>query len=143
MKEQNELILGIDPGRVKVGLALVDGQGEIVWRAIVPAAELRAQLEMLLKNHALARIALGDSTASAATAALLDEILSARNPASGAALTVEIVDERDSTLQARALYFEAHPPRGWRKLVPLGLQEPPEPIDDFAAVILARRLGKK
>jgi hypothetical protein len=50
---------------------------------------------------------------------------------------VEEVAERDSTLLARKRYFRDHPPRGWRKLVPLSLQVPPEPYDDYAAVILA------
>jgi hypothetical protein len=49
------------------------------------------------------------------------------------------VNERDSTLEARDLYWKEVPPRGWRRLVPLSLQVPPEPIDDFAAVVLARR----
>lgn len=144
------LILGIDPGRVKTGLALVEPGGAIVWRAIVPVAELRAQLEEVLTKNQVARIALGDSTASAETAALLKEVLeqseATKNEASGEAPRekprVEIVDERNSTLQARALYFEHHPPRGWRRLVPLGLQDAPEPLDDFAAVILTRRLEK-
>lgn len=133
------LILGIDPGRVKVGLALVDESGAIVWRAIVTTGALRAQLETLLDENPIARIALGDSTASSETAALLNGILAAKN----LDLRIEIVDERESTLQARALYFEHHPPRGWRRVVPLSLQNPPAAIDDFAAVILTRRLERE
>ncbi len=133
----NYLTLGIDPGRVKAGLALVDETGAVVWRAIVPTCELRAQLQRVFEGNRVARIALGDSTASGETAALLAEILAAKQ----LDLRVEIVDERESTLQARALYFEHHPRHGWRKWVPLSLQNPPEAIDDFAAVILTRRLG--
>lgn len=132
------LVLGIDPGRVKAGLALVDATGSVIWRAIVPAGELRARLETVFEANEVTRIALGDSTASAETAALLKEILAAKN----LDLRVEMVDERDSTLQARAVYFEHHPPRGWRRLVPLSLQNPPEPVDDFAAVVLTRRLDE-
>lgn len=134
--QNGALILGIDPGRVKAGLALVNARGEIVWRAIVPAAELKAELERVFAQNEVGRIALGDSTASAPTLALLEEILAAKSPG----LRVEIVDERDSTLEARALYFEHHARRGWRKWVPLSLQDTPEPVDDFAAVILTRRL---
>ncbi|PQV64582.1 RNase H-fold protein, predicted Holliday junction resolvase [Abditibacterium utsteinense] len=129
------LILGIDPGRVKTGIAIVANDGAIAHRAIVPTAELRAHLETLLEERNLARIVLGNSTGSAQTATLLEAILGARN----LDLQVEIIDERDSTLQARALYFETHVPRGWRRVVPLSLQNPPEAIDDFAAVVLARR----
>lgn len=137
MNDSKFLTLGIDPGRIKAGLALVNARGEIVWRAIVPAADLRAELERVLAENEVGRVALGDSTASAPTEALLEEILAAK----ALDLRVEIVDERDSTLQARALYFEHHPRRGWRRWVPLSLQDTPEPVDDFAAVILTRRLG--
>ncbi len=132
---RENLILGIDPGRVKTGIALVETSGAIAHRAIVSTADLRAQLEEIFVSWPVARIALGNSTASSGTAALLSAILGEKN----LGLKVEIIDERDSTLQARAIYFEAHTPRGWRRLVPLSLQNPPEPIDDFAAVIVARR----
>jgi hypothetical protein len=52
---------------------------------------------------------------------------------------ITTVDETGSTLEARVLYWQEHRPRGWRRLVPLSLQVPPEPVDDFAAVVLARR----
>ena len=41
--------------------------------------------------------------------------------------------------RARELYFREHPPRGWRRLVPTGLQLPPVPVDDYAAILIARR----
>lgn len=56
----------------------------------------------------------------------------------GLALDVERVDERHTTERARAEYWRAHPPRGLWRLVPLGLQVPGEPYDDFAALIMAR-----
>jgi hypothetical protein len=53
-----------------------------------------------------------------------------------------VVDETDTSYRARALYFADHPPRGWRRLVPLGLQLPPRPIDDYAALLIARRYAE-
>ncbi len=132
-------ILGIDPGRQKTGLAIVDEAGAIVWRAIVPSVELGATVEELLGKWPLARVALGDSTGSSLAACIIETLLETTK----ASAKLEIVNERDSTQEARPLYFAAHPPRGWKRFVPLGLQCPPEPIDDFAAVVLARRaLGK-
>ena len=55
---------------------------------------------------------------------------------------VHVVDETDTSYRARALYFADHPPRGWRRLVPLGLQLPPRPIDDYAALLIARRYAE-
>ena len=54
-------------------------------------------------------------------------------------MPVHLIDERETTLRARALYFADHPPRGWRRLIPLGMQLPPCPIDDYAAVLIGRR----
>ena len=53
--------------------------------------------------------------------------------------TVYEVDETRSTEEARDLYWELFPPKGWRKLIPLGLQVPPEPLDGLAAVVQVRR----
>ncbi len=55
-------------------------------------------------------------------------------------IPIELVDERETTLLARKRYFQAHPPRGWRRLVPRGMLLPPRPIDDFAALLIAERL---
>jgi hypothetical protein len=48
-----------------------------------------------------------------------------------------LIEEAGTTLAARARYFKEHPRRGWRRLLPLGLQTPPEPYDDYVAVLLA------
>ena len=52
---------------------------------------------------------------------------------------VRVVEERGSTLEARRRYFADHPPRGWRRLVPLSLQVPPQEYDDYVAVLLIER----
>jgi hypothetical protein len=54
-----------------------------------------------------------------------------------------VVDERDTTMQARERYWEHNPRRGWRRLLPATLQTPPEPVDDFVALILAERVLKE
>ena len=48
-----------------------------------------------------------------------------------------VVDERHTTERARLRYYQDHPPRGLWRLVPLGLQVPPVPYDDYAAVVMA------
>lgn len=56
-----------------------------------------------------------------------------------AGLRVELVDEYETTLRARARYFEDHPPRGLRRLIPRGMLLPDRPIDDYAALLIAER----
>ena len=54
-------------------------------------------------------------------------------------LQLEEVDEYYTTQLARGEYWKVKPPKGWRRLIPTSMQVPPEPVDDFVAVILARR----
>ena len=51
-----------------------------------------------------------------------------------------VVDEKDTTIQARERYWEHNPRRGWRRLLPATMFLPPEPVDDFAAFVLAERV---
>jgi RNase H-fold protein (predicted Holliday junction resolvase) len=57
-------------------------------------------------------------------------------------LPVELVDERETSLLARARFFRDHPPRGWRRIVPRGMLLPDRPIDDYAALLIAERFLK-
>jgi RNase H-fold protein (predicted Holliday junction resolvase) len=127
-------VLAIDPGRDKCGIAvgeLKDGQVMVIARCIIRPQEVAATATRLMAQYKIEIIVLGDST----TSQLMAETLRMALPDT----SLVSVSETGSTLEARALYWEAHPPRGWRKVVPLTLQEPPEPVDDFAAVVLARR----
>ena len=126
-------ILGIDPGRLKTGVAAVGARGEILWRAIIAPDELETRLPEILNQWTISLVALGDSTASQNARAQIERVIAETQ------IELRIVDESGSTLEARPLYWTDHPRAGWRKLVPLSLQEPPEPIDDYAAVVVARR----
>lgn len=122
-------MLGIDPGTRKAGYALVDAEGAVVIQGIEETGALLGRVSLLATERKIAAIALGKGTHAA-------EVQSALSPLG---LPVTLVDERETTLRARKLYFAEHPPRGWRRLIPLGMQLPPRPIDDYAAVLIARR----
>jgi RNase H-fold protein (predicted Holliday junction resolvase) len=124
-------VLGIDPGTRKCGFALVlNAGGEPLELGIVPTERLGETVRELAGRHAIRAIALGGGTNVTPVRAVLEPL----------AIPIEIVDERETTLLARRRYFSAHPPRGWRRLVPRGMLLPPRPIDDFAAVLIAERL---
>ncbi len=125
-------VLAIDPGNQKAGVVVVDFAPEgyqIRHRAIVPIEELPERLAWLLQAYPPARVLLGKGTGSRRLIAVLRE----RFPN----LVWELVEERNTTLQARELYFRHHPPRGWRRWLPKGLRIPPEPYDDYAALAIA------
>lgn len=123
-------VLGIDPGTRKVGFALVDGaESPAIARGIEPLETLLARVSTLVDQHPISAVALGSGTNAAHVAQMLQAL----------GVPVHVIDETDTTYRARALYFLEHPPRGWRRFVPLGLQVPPGPIDDYAAMLIARR----
>jgi RNase H-fold protein (predicted Holliday junction resolvase) len=135
--EPRTLILAIDPGLDKCGVAVVDtaapsaGSRQVRERAVVPRAELAATVREWVARHHIATIVLGDRTGAAHVERELASL--------GLPVTVSRVDEHLSTLEGKRRYFIEHPPRGWRRLIPQGLLTPPVPYDDYVAVILAER----
>ena len=121
-------VLAIDPGRDKCGIAVLSPQGDILLHEIVPTGALETRVSELAAEYA-PRIIMGDGTTSAATKARIEAQVGA----------VTLVDEYRTTEEGRRRYWAENPPRGWRRLVPRGLLTPTVPVDDFAAVALARR----
>jgi RNase H-fold protein (predicted Holliday junction resolvase) len=124
-----EAVLGIDPGTRKAGFAVADAAGRALELGIEPVETLLERLRLLVGAHTIRAVALGRGTNAAPVQAQLAAL----------GLPVHLIDETETTLRARGLYFADHPPRGWRRLIPLGLQLPPRPIDDYAALLIARR----
>lgn len=117
------VVLGVDPGR-HVGLAWVDGVGrplQLVVVAVTEVDKLEIPRELL--------VALGDGTGSKG---LQRRLL-------GRGCRVQLIDERHSSEEARLRYWAAHPPRGWRRLIPRGLRPPPAELDAYAAWVIALR----
>lgn len=123
--------LGIDPGRSKTGLALVDGAGQIVALHIAMTESIDQELQAFVAADKLCGIVMGDGTNNKRIGDAVRRVF----PQAPLAL----VGEAHSTEEARALYWQVKPPTGWRRLVPLGLLVPPEPLDAYAAVVQVRR----
>ncbi|HKX16388.1 MAG TPA: RuvX/YqgF family protein [bacterium] len=126
-------VLGIDPGRDKCGLAVCEPD-RVLARAIVSPADLPRVAAAWAAEHHVEAIVVGGGTGSKEVMAALAGLR-----ASGRLPAVTAEGERDSTLDARRRYFEEHPPHGWRRFVPRSFQVPPEPYDDYAAVVIASR----
>ncbi len=126
-----KMILGVDPGRSKTGLALVTGTGEVVKTQVALMTDFAEELQVFLADVAIDTIVLGNGTTSQAMTDTLKRLLPG--------LAINVVEESYSTEEARKLYWELHPPRGLKRLLPLGLQVPPENLDGLAAVVLVRR----
>lgn len=129
---EGAVYVGFDPGKDKCGLAVVSAQGQVVARQVVAAAQALASLQGWVEQYQPAAVILGDRTTSRQWQARLRAAL-------GPAAVIVPVNEHRSTLEARDRYWQATPPRGWARLLPEGLRSPPEPVDDWVAVILVER----
>ena len=129
-------VLAIDPGTSKCGLALVRRDAasrlELVWRRITPLDGLVNVVDEVLQESKVDLLVIGSGTGSRRIIELLRE--------NRAGLNILVVDEKDTSIQARERYWEHNPRRGLRRLLPATLQEPPDPVDDFVALILAERV---
>ena len=124
------IVVAIDPGRDKCGLAVVGKDGVLVQK-VVGRGEYVDVVLQLVKQHKIEGVILGDGTGSKE---FLEELGRALQ-----GVPVVTVDERSTTEQARGKYWLDHAPKGWRRLLPISMQVPPEPYDDYVAVILAER----
>ena len=129
-------VLAIDPGTSKCGLALVHRDDELklnlLWRRVSPLEDLERALDEAQAAYAYTMIIVGSGTNSREVVSRVRE----KMPSMG----ILLVDEKDTSYQARERYWEHHPRKGWRRLLPATMQVPPEPIDDFVAYILAERV---
>ncbi len=123
------MFMGIDPGRDKCGVAVLNSAGEIKFQRVVPTEELDSVIKNLAASMQIQSVILGDGTTHK----------SAAQKISAAGLKFQLVDEKHTTEEARRLYWQKNPPRGWRKLLPTSMQVPPEPVDAIVAEILVKR----
>lgn len=130
VSEPTDVVLALDPGRDKCGLAVVRRDGTCTRREVVPTSALNTRLRTLAVESGATVIVYGDRTGRA----IAEEALRGLPHLHGVA-----VDEHRSTEAARALYFTVNPPRGLRRLLPRGFLVPPCPVDDYAAWVLGRR----
>ena len=130
----NKFYLGVDPGRSKTGLALVDGNDKIIKLHIAESQNIDNEIVEFIKNSCPVHIVLGNGTNSRNIGEAVKRVLND--------VMVTVVEEAHSTEEARTLYWQENPPKGLKKLIPLGMLVPPVPLDAYAAVILVRRFLK-
>lgn len=131
---EEEIIIAIDPGTKKCGYAVVKSNLNVLQREVISVEKIAKTIEDSLTIHKIDKIILGNGTNYRNIEGKLKSHFSI--------LKIILIEEIFSTLEARKKYFEAHPPRGISKLIPLSLRVPPCHYDDFVAVLLAEKYFK-
>lgn len=126
------MILAIDPGKDKLGVALYDERkGNVIFYEIVSRDAFPEWLARLMEKYSLERFVIGDGTHSESVQAELQTL--------APHCSIVVVDEAYSTLEARDLYFQFYPPKGVKRFLPRSLQTPGRPVDDLVAIIILKR----
>lgn len=129
----NDEILAIDPGREKTGIAILKNS-DVLEHKIINSDELVQIIKSLLEKYIIKTIIMGNGTSSKKKYDLLKREFMDRD--------IVLINEYRTTDEARKLYFQENPPKGWKKLIPLGMQVPPVPVDDYAAIVIGRKYLK-
>ena len=126
----NDEILAIDPGREKTGIAILKNS-DVLEHKIINSEELVQIIKSLLEKYIIKTIVMGNGTSSKKKYDLLKREFIDRD--------IVLINEYRTTDEARKLYFQENPPKGWKKLIKIGMQAPPVPGDDYAALVIGRK----
>ena len=127
-------IAALDPGRDKCGFAVLDEDGRVLSQRVIETQNLIAEITTAKATYGFSRLVMGNGTTSKEARQRLSEV---------PALEILVRDEYRTTEMAKGEYWKDNPPKGWRRLLPVTMQVPPVPVDDFVAVILGRRYLKE
>ena len=129
----NDEILAINQNKKKTGIAILNNS-DVLEHKIINSEELVQIIKSLLEKYIIKTIVMGNGTSSKKKYDLLKREFIDRD--------IVLINEYRTTDEARKLYFQENPPKGWKKLIPLGMQVPPVPVDDYAAIVIGRKYLK-
>lgn len=125
------MILGFDPGRDKCGVAIMTRQRQLLQHQLISSADAIDTIKHLLEQYPIELMVMGNLTTARQWQEQLNRVLPQ--------LQIVMIDEHNSSLEARDRYWQMYQPQGLQKLIPQALRLPPRPVDDLVAIILIER----
>lgn len=125
------MILAIDPGKDKCGLAVLDAKREVLERKVLERLQLSSEVLRLISKYGASTVVIGRSVFGKDVEIELLRLNLKAN--------LVFIAEKDTTRQARERYWKENRPSGWLRLIPTSLRVPPVPVDDYAAIIIGER----
>ena len=124
-------LAAIDPGRDKCGFAVLQTDGRIMLQKVIETVRPEQELAAAFTKYNAGVLIIGNGTTSQQAQQRIHQAFPD--------VDIKVVDEYRTTELAKKEYWKVHPPAGWRRLLPVSMQVPPVPVDDFVAVLLLRR----
>ncbi len=131
------MLLAIDPGKEKIGLAVLNNEGKVIEKRIVFLKNLQSYLISIFNKYNIEQVVLGNGTGCNDVKAILaeNEITIANR--------LYIIEEKNSTEEAERLYREEKQTILNRIVFKIINWKPAIALDDYTAVILGRRYLKE
>lgn len=126
------MIFAIDPGSEKTGTALVNEDGTLFKKKIIPTDTLEDMVGRIMSVYNPRAVVIGNGTHHQELKQRVEQALLK----SGSSLKVSLVNEKYTTEMGKRLYWKENRPHGWNRLLPAGMRTIPVPVDDYVAWII-------
>ena len=127
-------ILAVDPGKDKTGLAVLFDDGSIAERKVASTLNVAEEINDLVYRHKIKLIVIGNGGPGKFIEKKISSLMIKAD-------TI-FINEKGSTLEARKLYWKNNRKKWFLALIPSSMILPPEPYDDYAAVVIGKRYLK-
>ena len=129
-------LLSLDPGRNKVGTAVISRDKEEREKTIVSLKELEAHLNEIFNKYQIDEIIIGNGTGAEKIIKKIKKLKINKK--------ITVVDEKFSTEEAQARYLREKPMSRYEKLLRKFISwKVKKPLDDYAALIIAEKYLEK
>lgn len=125
------MLMGIDPGRNKCGIAIMNKEAKVIFKTIVATSNLSREIEKLLSSYSIDKCILGNGTYADKVFNILQLLIDEKK--------IIFIEEENSTYVAEQRYLEENPPLGLNFLNKIIKFKPKRPLDDYVAVVLIEK----
>jgi RNase H-fold protein (predicted Holliday junction resolvase) len=134
--EKNRYILGIDPGNYKIGIAILDTKNNtIIYKNIIKIFNFLDVIQTMINEYEIIKIVLGNGTGYKKILFLINSLNSPQNFSKN--LSVEIINEHNTTFQARKLYVNEA--KNWLAKLIRFIKSFFIDIDDYSAIVILQK----
>ncbi len=131
--DKNRYILGIDPGNYKIGLAILDTKKNmIIYKNITKIFHFLDVISTIVNEYEITKIVLGNGNGYKKILFLLNSLSNIYKN-----LSIEVVNEYNTSFQARKLYVQEG--KNWLNKFLRFIKSFFIDIDDYSAIIILKR----